>query len=78
MICSGVCRRLLCPIAPILLAHDWAVRLWQRPDRSQGVTSTKPGQGVSPIRPTIAWETQNGDARRPVWGIVEAAPSSDP
>ncbi|MFQ5473710.1 MAG: hypothetical protein ACE5FA_12615, partial [Dehalococcoidia bacterium] len=40
MICSGVCRRLLCPIAPIvLLAHRWAVRLSQRPDRSQGVTS---------------------------------------
>jgi len=50
MICSGVCRRrLLCPIAPIvLLAHDWAVRLSQRPDRSQGVMSlTKPRQAAA-------------------------------
>lgn len=42
MICSGVCRRLACPIAPIvLLARHWAVRLSNRPDRPQGVTPSR-------------------------------------
>jgi hypothetical protein len=40
MICSGVCRRRLDPIAPIvLLADKWAVRLSKRPDRTQRVTA---------------------------------------
>ena len=69
MICSGICRRLLCPIAPIvLLAHRWAVRLSQRPDRTQGVTSAAPATvfalplALSSFSPISASSRSNGVA----------------